>query len=386
MKFTCPVASLAPAVARAIGAITPRSTLPILSHLLLRPAEGGGTLAIRGTDLEVDITHCLPIPPLAEPAPIALPGAKLHAILRTLSPGQELCLETDARHRATLTAGNSRFTLSGLDPEEYPPHPAHQPGLALTVEAAELRRALHRVAHAMSNNADRPTLCGVLLEWQDPETLVLVTTDGRRLARQLLVSADLETRRPDAPTQVILPAHAVRQCLATLPAHGGEEVAFLSWGPHYLRLRCGSGEVLARLVEGTYPPYRSVLPPADSGTGVEIPLEAWAGAVRRLALLATEKFPGITIRFGLGTAHLSVASGEGTEGGREELSTVTRDPGLVEKQTCLNHEYLAEALAAAAQAAQEPEVVELRYVDALSPLLLVAGPDYQEVLMPIRQA
>ena len=159
------------------GIVERRTTIPVLSHLLLRATED--RLEIAATDLEVSLTSSCE-GEVAEEGSIAIQAKKLLEIIRA-SEGEEVTMSIEQEGTLTILAGNSKFKIRGLPAEDFPTLPSIDEEESLAIPFRTFRSMIGKIFFAISSEESRFQLSGALLQ-QREGTLALVATDGHRLA------------------------------------------------------------------------------------------------------------------------------------------------------------------------------------------------------------
>jgi len=353
------------------GIVERRTTIPILSHLLLDARDG--KLALAATDLDVSLsTWCEAEVPRA--GAVAVQAKKFHEIVRALSE-PELAIKVDEGTNVTLQAGRSRFRIRGLEAENFPTLPRVEGETAVELSLEVLRRMIGKVIFAISTEESRFQLNGALFKVKG-DGLEMVATDGHRLA---LVEAAAGGENGNAVSVhgaqdgVLIPRKALQELLRF---DGSETVAYRR-GEHHLAFALGKRELTCRILEGTFPDYERVIaknhdkkPVLDRGP--------FQQAVQRVALLTGERARGVLLHFSAEGLVISAANpdlGEATE-------QVPCDYGGPELKLGLNPDYLGAFLSAV-----EATQVRLELKDAESQCVgyPVAGDDlrYLCVIMPM---
>jgi DNA polymerase III subunit beta len=382
MKLSIPRDRFAAALAAASLPVSGRNTLPVLAMVYLQVTKN--TLTVTGTDL--DLTVSARVGALDErEGGVCLPAKKLHSIVRELA-GQMVELEVDAKHHATLRCAHSAYKLNGMDPEEFPKAPPMAGAQVFTVPEPALQASLRLVDYAMSRDISRFVLMGVLFQLGKGErTLTLVTTDGRRLATATRAADNL----PES-TQWILPAPAVAALRSM--AHGKGEVSVSYTVSHAAFELPGADPVdptvtvTSKLVDGSYPNYRQVLPDTQRHR-LEIPRAGLVAAVRRARLMTSEKASSVRLTFAPGAPLIITASSPEVGDAREAVDGVVWTGGQgKELEISFNPDYLLEGLSAMEQLAEPPSVVNLDLEDGLSPGVIRVPGQWSYVMMPMRTA
>ncbi|MCG8454916.1 MAG: DNA polymerase III subunit beta, partial [Holophagales bacterium] len=246
-----------------------RTTIPVLSHLLLRAEDD--RLNLSATDLEVSLTsYCEG--KVAEEGQIAIQAKKLVEIMRA-SEGDEVTLRMDSDGVLTILVGKSRFKIRGLPAEDFPTLPAVEDDSRIEVPFGTFRAMISKVFFAISSEESRFQLSGALLQVQD-DLLTLVATDGHRLA---LVDAEVEGL--EERDGVLVP----RKALQELQRFEGDEMVFRR-SEHHLSFNIGRRQLICRILEGTFPDYERVI--AKNNDRVVIAdRKALLGVIQRVSLL-----------------------------------------------------------------------------------------------------
>ncbi|MGA3171923.1 MAG: DNA polymerase III subunit beta, partial [Chthoniobacteraceae bacterium] len=192
--------------------VSTRTTLPILSNVLLEAEDG--QLRLTTTDLDVGVRGGIEAT-IEKPGAATLPARRLFSIIHAL-PSAEVLLEVDSKSVASIRCGPSFFKILGLPQEEFPPLPKFEGAKTFTLRQKDLKDGLRKTAYAISTDETRYVLNGILFSFKDNK-LTLVATDGRRLA---LVDLELEFPRSHE-VDIILPAKAVTE-LARLVSEEGD--------------------------------------------------------------------------------------------------------------------------------------------------------------------
>ncbi len=277
MRVTVEQAQLLKSLQAVERAINERSSLPILSNILLETHEN--ELVVTATDLDVGVQYHLPLAGQVEQGSVTLPAKRLTTMIREL-PLEPVTLEAKKNHATNVVCGKTQFRVQGLPPEDFPLFPAFEFEHALTMEQPRLKSLITQTSFAMSLEETRFILNGTLLSYQHG-VLTLVATDGRRLA---MATAPVEGGKT-APFQVVLPAKTTRE-LARLLVDDEERVTLALLKDNQLLFRFGGVTILTRLIEGQFPTYEQVTP-APTTTTLTCARQPLHDAIRRVSLMTT---------------------------------------------------------------------------------------------------
>lgn len=365
---------LLPALALATRVVERRNTIPVLSNVLLRAGEG--MISITGTDLDIDITVSRRIGlDGGETAEVTLPAASLHEIVRKLPDGAELRLAEDGSGMWQISAGRSRFRLPFLPVSDFPTMAAGELSHGFIMGAAELRRMLETVAFAISTEETRYYLNGVHLHAEEDETgqrLVMVATDGHRLAKTSCALPDGAAGMPG----IIVPRKTVDLLAKVLPDKGDVSVS-LSAAKIMVSAEDGEGSVTltSKLIDGTFPDYRRVVP-QNNPHHIAVDRAMLAAAIGRVTTISTDRSHGVKFAFTQGELKLTTRNPDA--GDAEETLALESGEAV---EIGFNGRYCLDLLNAVAS---EAAVFELG--DAGAPALVRAaeGGPAIFVLMPMR--
>lgn len=257
MEFTIQQPDLSYALSTALASVPSKSTMPILSAVLLE-AEGQ-SLRITGTDL--DLTTSITVPcQVATPGRTAVQARHFADAVRKL-PKDLVKVSEDAEGRLSVHYGNGkgRSAVPKQNDREFPTLPTVKAEGKATLDGAALARLVARAGYAVSTDETRPVLNGVYMQ-PDAQQLSLVATDGHRLARAV--------RKGDfsgmGAQGVVIPGKTI-QTVGRMAAEATSpiEIAISAQRNHIaFKLRIGQNDVTvySRLLEGPYPNYEQVIP------------------------------------------------------------------------------------------------------------------------------
>ncbi len=267
----------------AVAATIPtRTTLPVLSNILVETVEDG--LRVRGTDLDISVSVQTPADVERQGA-ITVPAKKVADIAREL-PDAPVLLESEGG-RAVLACGKSRFRLNTLPSEEYPSFPEVPFQQGWRLRSGELQRLSAHTSFAVSSEETRPVLNGVLWQLRGDE-MRMVATNGHRLAK---MGVELQVAGGDE--DLIVPPKALQQVERLFAA---DDEVLIARSESHLGFRTERTEVYTRLIEGPYPNYEQVLPKGNDKECVA-DRAALTGALRRVAIVASDQTHRVRLSF-----------------------------------------------------------------------------------------
>jgi DNA polymerase-3 subunit beta len=283
MKFTIARETLLTPLQQVIGVIEKRQTLPILSNVLLKLADG--QLELTGTDLEVQLVTRTTVETGGDGA-VTVPARKLLDICRLLPDKSTISVEC-REDRFAIRCGSSRFNLSTLPADNYPEFDTGTSELEVAVPAASLSRALEKTTFAMAQQDVRYYLNGLLLDL-DGRMLRTVASDGHRLA---VFESPLELDA-DSGRQIIIPRKGVLELGRLLGE--GEETVTVQIAPNTVRVNLGAVSFAAKLIEGRFPDFQRVMP-RDLARVIWVDKDIFKAALTRVSVLSNEKYKSIAM-------------------------------------------------------------------------------------------
>ena len=362
MKFSVSKEKLLAGLQTVQNVVSTRTTLPILSNVLLQ-AEGD-QLRLTTTDLDVGVSGAISAN-VEKPGATTLPARRLFNIVREL-PAAEIIVEVDSKNVASIRCGQSFFKILGLPEEEFPPLPKQTNARTFTIGQQLLRDALKKTSYAISTDETRYVLNGILFSFKENK-VTLVATDGRRLA---LVDLEVEFPRSQE-VDIIVPTKAVTELGRLL---GDEGEVRLSVEENQVAFQIGDTLLASKLIEGNYPNYRQVIP-GEAKERVTLERELFLNAVHRVALLSSEKSNSVKLVFTKNNIEIA-ANTPDVEEARESLAVAYKGR---EFSIAFNPEFLQAPLRVLTN-----EEVYLDMIDEMSPGVIKIQSPFLYVLMPMR--
>jgi len=352
------------------GVVEKRTTIPILSNLLVETE--GSTLHISATDLDLGVRCGCPAKVLKEGAG-TIPAKRLLEIARSL-PEAEIQFKVLENHWVQVVCERSSFKLVGMAKDNYPALPVAPRELA-SLPANVLSTLIQRTIFAISTEESRYTLNGGLLLLK-PQSATMVATDGHRLA---LIERDVEVPGLKNELRILIPKKAMGELIRLLGEAEGELPVKLAQDDSHLFFSLGERLLISRKLTGQFPNYEAVLP-RENDRVVELDRNLITDAIRRVALLADERSRAIRFQFEKNRLEVFSSSGEYGEA-HEALDAVYDGPPL---QIGFNYQYLLEFLGVLGDAAKiRIELKDEQSAGQLRPA--EQGPfRYRYVVMPMR--
>jgi DNA polymerase-3 subunit beta len=350
---------LADLFSRANRAIGARTAIPVLQGLLCEVT--GSSLWVIGTDHEMTVRASGEVEVMEEGRAV-IPGRLLADAVRRMPPGAVTVGMKDGE--VEIIGKGPRFSIRPLNAEDFP-EISDTTGEGVEVDGEELAAAINQVVVAASTDTARPILTGVLFE-SSPEGLRMVATDSYRLAVRDLTGMGLEGTG-------LVPARGLRELPRTIgaakvTARLGEREAVFSSERGTLRLR---------LIEGTFPKYRSLLPESYPNQ-VVVKREDVLEALGRVSLVAEDHIP---VRLKLTEGGVEVTVSRQDVGGESEHIPGTYTGSDEEVSVAFNPRYLADGVGAIGG-----ESVRIQVIDGVRPSVVDGGEgqNFIYLLMPVR--
>ncbi|MEM7248981.1 MAG: DNA polymerase III subunit beta [Acidobacteriota bacterium] len=370
MKFSVARAALHEELSLTQGVVESKSTIPILSHMLVR-TDGDG-LELLATDLEVGLrTRCAA--EVEGQGAAAVPARKLHDVVRALD-GDAVHLESKSNDWVAVKSGSFNGRVVGLPEGDFPAQPAFpEDGVTVKLPLSSFHQMLSRVIFAVTTENTRFSINGALLKITK-DSVTLVATDGHRLAyvNRAYASPELEEEM-----SVLVPRKALQELLRFKVQDENEELELTAQDNHVF-FRAGRRTLYARLLEGAFPRYERVLPD-DNQVIAKVSREAFDAVITRVAVLTNDTARMVAL--GLSDGNLSVSTTNPNMGEASEDLPAEITGG--EAKIGLNYEYIRQFLQAVPD-----EMIEIHLKDSSTQALFVPGGEteleHRYVIMPMR--
>ncbi len=376
MEVTVDRTSLKSALALVQGVVERRTTMPILSNVLIQ-AEGD-RLRLAATDLEIGIRTEL-VAEVNHEGLVTASARKLWEIVQEAG-ADEIILSASNNEHVEVRCGRALFKMTSLDPKSFPAMPtagvdsqaSDKERSHLMLKASVLAQMIDRVLFAASQDESRYTLNGVHIESPDSGKLRMVATDGHRLA---LIEREVSGMR--LTRGAILPRKGVAEIerLLKLKEQDGEVELIVE--PRLAWIKAGNTQVSMRLVEGEFPDYQAVIP-KSSRYEVVVSRDLLEAAIKRAAIFSNERFHGVKLE--LSGQTLTVSSI--TPGLGEAKDVIDVEFSGNDFTVGFNASYLLQVLAALPQGCS----ITIGLTDEVSPGVITTPTDssYTYVVMPMR--
>jgi len=370
MEFTVSKTDLVRELNLSQGVVEKKTTIPILSNILLEAK--GGRVVLTATDLELGICCSCPAKVKKEGAG-TVPAKKLLDYVRLL-PDAEITIKFLENHWASLTCGRSRTKMAGMSRESFPELP-QMPEATNRISTAMLSSMISKTIFAISMEESRFTLNGALLLIR-PEGVVMVSTDGHRLA---YVENVAENGAENRQFRALVPKKAMSEILKLSQEAEADATTIISGDDNHLFFQFGDRLLITRKLTGNFPDYERVLP-KDHNQVVTLQRDEIKSAVERVSQFADERSRAIRVQFGPGEVKVFTSS---VETGESEESVPATYTGP-EIDIGFNAQYLLDFLRAISQEQVSFELKDQKSAGEMRPAGDVGSYRYRYVVMPMR--
>jgi DNA polymerase-3 subunit beta len=298
MELTVGKADLQKELQLCQGVVEKRSTIPILSNVLLKAADG--RLQIAATDLDVTILSSTPAR-IVTPGGVTIEAKRLFDIIRSL-PDEEVHFTMQENNSMLIESGTAKFRLLGLPAEDYPTLPTVNVADGFTIPLNELKTMVGKVKFAITHEETRFQLNGALLKVQ-PNKMEMVATDGHRMALINFPSGITGKGKKGSDLTILIPRKALDEILR-LEADENGSVRF-GVSENQLFFEAGDRRLLARMIDVNFPNYMEVIS-RDNDRRVMVDRERLLSTIKRVSLVANERTRAV--RFDFAPGKLTVSS------------------------------------------------------------------------------
>lgn len=299
MELTVGKADLQKELQLCQGVVEKRSTIPILSNVLLKAADG--RLQIAATDLDVTILSSCAAR-ITTPGGVTIEAKRLFDIVRSL-PDEDVHVTLQDNNSVLIEAGTAKFRLLGLPAEDYPTLPTVNVNEGYAIPLDELKTMVGKVKFAITHEETRFQLNGALLKVQ-PNKLEMVATDGHRMALINFPSAITAAKgKKGSDLTILIPRKALDEILRL----EGDENGAVQFGvsDNQLFFEAGDRRLLARMIDVNFPNYMEVIS-RDNDRKVLVDRERLLSTIKRISLVANERTRAV--RFDFAPGKLTVSS------------------------------------------------------------------------------
>ncbi|HKT44716.1 MAG TPA: DNA polymerase III subunit beta [Gaiellaceae bacterium] len=362
LRITCAKDELARALGVVSRALSTRTSVQILSGVLLEAQAG--ELRLAATDMELSLRVALPAQIEGDGA-IVLPGKTFVDIARLLPAGEVTIEHRPAESVVHVTAGSASYTLNMYNPEDFPRLPELDAVATFGVERESLLETIGRVARAASRDESRPVLTGILVQFGGGN-LVMAATDSYRLA---VKETSFSGSTPDL--EAIVPGRALQE-LARI-ATSGDEVE-IGVQENQVLFSTDGIWLTTRRIDGQFPNFRQLLPESFEHE-LSLPRTELLDVIRRASVMIQRATP-LQLRFAEGELTVVARTHEVGESKESMPVGYTGEP----LEIGFNADFLRDGLELL-----DSEDVRVKLISPLRPAVIQGdGDDFTYLVMPIR--
>lgn len=363
MKFSATKDILLKGIQSVQAAINTKTSLPILSNILIEATDDN--IVLTTTDLDIGVTTKIPIKPQIVGA-ITIPAKKFSDIIKELPDNEMISVSVKKNNLVNIECEKSIFKIMGLPKEEFPQLPDLKDKDFVVVEQKKLKKMLRLTSFAISHDESRYVLNGVLFVIK-PTYIRLVATDGRRLA-----AIDEKAQLPKTlERKVIVPTKTVDELDRILQEEGDVKISFADTQTFF---DVGPTRIVSRLIEGEFPNYEQVIP-KEAKDKLLVPRDKFLAAVKRVALFTNQD--SIAIKIDVSKDKMVISKSAPYLG--EARVEVDVDYKGKEMSVGFNPDYLIDLLKNIDQ-----ETIGFELTDPEKPGAVRIGSEYTYVVLPMQ--
>ena len=369
MKFNLNQYDLQQALNYCQGVIEKRSTLPILSNILLNVKNSN--LTITATDLDLIFIHQIKNVEVSEEGKTTTSSSIMYDIVRKFSSGQKINLTLTDESKLHLESEKSIFNLNCINASEFPLTEENFNQNEFSIKSKQFLKLLNKCKFSVSNDETRHYLSGIYLhqtEVEDKYYLTAVATDSHRMSiSKIRLNQKIEFE------PVILPKKTIFQLCNLLDNFDGD--VKISNIKSKIKFELNDSILISKLIDGKFPNYIQVIP-KNNQKKLEVDLKKFLDSVDRVASVSLDKKDGVKFDLTKNTLNLSVNNTNSGDG--KESLTVKFDHEL---EISFNSRYLLDV---ASQL--DGKTVEVFFNDTGSPALVKDPGDFDSifVVMPMK--
>ena len=369
MRFSVNQQDLQQALNYCQGIVEKRSTLPILSNILLDVSNS--KLTITATDLDLIFVHRIKNVEILEEGKTTTSSSIMYDIVRKFSSGKKINLNLNDVSKLNLESEKSIFNLNCISAAEFPVTDEIFNENEFSIKSKQLLKLLNKCKFSISNDETRHYLSGIYLhttEIEDKNYLTAAATDSHRMS---ISKIKLDKKIIFEP--IILPKKTIYQLCSLLDNYDGE--VKISNLKSKIKFELSDSILISKLIDGKFPNYIQVIP-KNNQKKLDLNLKSFLDSVDRVASVSLDKKDGVKFNLKENTLDLSVNNTNSGDG--KETLSVKFDHEL---EISFNSRYLIDV---ASQL--DGDRIELFFNDTGSPALIKDPSDFDSifVVMPMK--
>ena len=369
MKFNVNQQDLQKSLNYCQGVIEKRSTLPILSNVLLEVLNS--KLTITATDLDLIFIHQIKNVEIIEEGKTTTSSSVMYDIVRKFSAGKKINFSYIAENKLHLESEKSVFNLNCISAAEFPLTDENFNQNEFSIKSKQLLKLLNKCKFSVSNDETRHYLSGIFFEQNQIEDKIFLTAAATDSHRMSISKVRLNEKIDFEP--VILPKKTIFQLCSLLEDYEGE--VKVSNIKSKIKFELNNSILISKLIDGKFPNYVQVIP-KENQKKLEVDLKLFLDSVDRVASVSLDKKDGVKFNLNKDVLNLSVNNTNSGDG-KESLS-VNFDHDL---DISFNSRYLIDV---ASQL--DGDKIEIYFKDTGSPALIKDPGDFDSifVVMPMK--
>jgi len=309
MEFTINRDTFLKSLGHANGIIEKKTTLPILSNILIEAKES--KIKITATDLDIIYFEEIIPQEIKKEGSTTTSASILYDILRKLQSNTKVELNLLTVNKLKLVSGNSKFNLLCIPSDNFPLSEEDNNQKNFEISSQKLLKLLNKTKISISNDETRHYLNGIFLhktKLENKSFLCGVATDSHRLS-----SSSIEIDPNIHIESIILPKKTIFQLIYLLEQ--GNNPIKISNNKSKIKFEMDAGVLISKVIDGRFPDYDKVIPKNNDKT-LEIKLSEFKDSIERVTTVSTDRKEGLKMFISKDTVQLSVNnpnSGEGVE-------------------------------------------------------------------------
>jgi DNA polymerase-3 subunit beta len=309
MKFSINQQDLQKSLSYCQGVIEKRSTLPILSNVLLDVSNG--KLTITATDLDIIFIQQISNIEILEEGKTTTSSSIMYDIVRKFSSGKKINFSNPTENKLQLESEKSLFNLNCINASEFPLTDENFNENEFIIKSKELLKLLNKCKFSVSNDETRHYLSGIFFHQTQIEDKIFLTAASTDSHRMSISKIRLKNKIEFEP--VILPKKTIFQLCSILENFDGD--IKISNIKSKIKFEINDSVLISKLIDGKFPNYVQVIP-KENQKKLEIDLKLFLNSVDRVASVSLDKKDGVKFSLSKDTLNLSVNntnSGDGKE-------------------------------------------------------------------------
>ena len=370
MEFTISRNTFLKSLSHAYGIIEKKTTLPILSNILIEAK--GSKIRITATDLDIIYSEEISLKELKREGSTTTSASILYDILKKLEANAKVELSLHSVNKLKLVSGNSKFNLLCLPSENFPLSDEDIKQKTFEVSSQKLLKLLNKTKISISNDETRHYLNGIYLHKTNLENKTFlsgVATDSHRLS-----SSSLEINSNTDFESIILPKKTIFQLISLLEQNMND--IKISNNKSKIKFQIANGTLISKVIDGRFPDYSKVVPTSNDKI-LQIKLNEFKNSIERVTTVSLDRKEGLKMSILKDSLQLSVNSPNSGEG----IENINANFNSEDMSISFNSRYLIDITSQI-----ESDLIVLNLKDAGSPALIkdLSDKNSYHVVMPMK--